>query len=51
MSRITDTIMIRPAPEIIKSTDCPINFPSTYGSTAMSARNHPPKKFKWFDTF
>jgi len=38
--------MIRPAPEIIRSTDCPRNFHKTYGRTAIRARNPPPKRLR-----
>jgi len=43
--------MISPDALIIKSTDCPIAFDIRYGRTAISARNHPPKRFKCPDTF
>ena len=42
--------MMSPAPEMMKSTLCPRNFPSIYGSTAINARNDHPKRFRWFET-
>jgi hypothetical protein len=50
MSRITETIMINHAAEIMKSTDCPIILDIIYGNTAIKAKNQPPNKFKWSDT-
>ena len=51
ISKITETKIINQAPEIMKSTVCPITLEAIYGNTAIKAKNDQPNRFKWAETF